>query len=256
MCKRQLQTCVRETLTLDYWWCQKLLCGRAADAYAAKQAHVELAEKLRQRNPATAPQIGDRVPYVFVVAAAGTPAYKRAEDPRYALEHELPLDAEYYIDHQLKQPLLRIFEPILKESEKCVELRLFGGDRARQVSRSAPSGAGPLAAFVRKRAKCIGCRMLLPPNASDNGLRSTLCEACTTPEKFQKVLISQIALCRPLEAEAGQLFSQCVNCEGRACTQLHVECANVDCPIFYRRFQVAKELESAQNALRKLQLDW
>eukprot|EP01116_Phalansterium_solitarium_P016226 TRINITY_DN3727_c0_g1_i4.p1 TRINITY_DN3727_c0_g1~~TRINITY_DN3727_c0_g1_i4.p1 ORF type:complete len:592 (+),score=282.68 TRINITY_DN3727_c0_g1_i4:413-2188(+) len=39
--------------------------------YAAKQAHVELAERMRKRDPHTAPAIGDRVPYVIIKAAKG-----------------------------------------------------------------------------------------------------------------------------------------------------------------------------------------
>lgn len=47
--------------------------------YAAKQAHVELANKMRKRDPGTAPKLGDRVPYVIVAGAKGTPAYEKAE---------------------------------------------------------------------------------------------------------------------------------------------------------------------------------
>ena len=43
--------------------------------YAAKQAHVELAHKMRKRDAGTAPKLGDRVPYVIVAAAKNTPAY-------------------------------------------------------------------------------------------------------------------------------------------------------------------------------------
>ena len=32
-------------------------------------AHVELAKKMRKRDPATAPNVGDRVPYVIIKAA-------------------------------------------------------------------------------------------------------------------------------------------------------------------------------------------
>jgi DNA polymerase delta subunit 1 len=228
----------------------KALVREGAEAYAAKQAHVELAEKLRRRCPANAPQIGERVPYVFIAAAAGTPQYARAEDPRYALENELPIDAEYYIEHQLKGPLLRIFEPILQEPEDKIKQRLFAGDPAKQVARTAPSGAGPLAAFVRKRAKCIGCRSLLPPSSP------TLCPSCVEPEKATKVLLGQIASCRRLEAEAARMFSQCSRCEGSTCGKLHLECVNVDCPIFFRRLQVAGDLNTVQANLKKLQLDW
>jgi DNA polymerase elongation subunit (family B) len=40
--------------------------SRADTAYAAKQGHVELAKKMRKRDPATAPTVGDRVAYVHI----------------------------------------------------------------------------------------------------------------------------------------------------------------------------------------------
>lgn len=40
-----------------------------ADEYETKSAHVELAKKMRKRDPATAPNVGDRVPYVIIKAA-------------------------------------------------------------------------------------------------------------------------------------------------------------------------------------------
>lgn len=45
--------------------------AQEADDYKVKSAHVELAEKMRKRDPATAPAIGDRVPYVIIKAAKG-----------------------------------------------------------------------------------------------------------------------------------------------------------------------------------------
>ena len=35
------------------------------------QAHVELAERMRKRDPGSAPAVGDRVPYVIIEAAKG-----------------------------------------------------------------------------------------------------------------------------------------------------------------------------------------
>ena len=40
-------------------------------AYAARQAHVELAKKMRKRDAATAPTIGDRVAYVIIKVGLG-----------------------------------------------------------------------------------------------------------------------------------------------------------------------------------------
>jgi len=39
--------------------------------YSAKQAHVELANKMRKRDAGSAPKLGDRVPYVIIAGAKG-----------------------------------------------------------------------------------------------------------------------------------------------------------------------------------------
>ena len=47
--------------------------GKSADDadYSAKQAHVELAMRMRKRDPGSAPNVGDRVAYVIIQAAKG-----------------------------------------------------------------------------------------------------------------------------------------------------------------------------------------
>lgn len=40
--------------------------GLSKETYDNKQGHVELAKKMRERDAATAPTIGDRVPYVII----------------------------------------------------------------------------------------------------------------------------------------------------------------------------------------------
>ena len=89
--------------------------GKGADAedYKSKQAHVELAERMKKRDPGSAPQVGDRVPYVLIEGIKGAPAYELSEDPIYVLEHSLPINTRYYLDNQLNGPLTRIFEPII-----------------------------------------------------------------------------------------------------------------------------------------------
>lgn len=56
-------------------------------------------------------------------------AYEKAEDPIYVLEHNIPIDTNYYLENQLKNPLLRIFEPILKDAES----QLLSGDHTRTI---------------------------------------------------------------------------------------------------------------------------
>ena len=74
---------------------------------------MELAEKMKKRDPGTAPGIGDRVAYVMVGGTKNSRNYENAEDPLYVLEHDIPIDFTYYIERQIKLPLTRIFEIIL-----------------------------------------------------------------------------------------------------------------------------------------------
>lgn len=46
--------------------------SKAGEDYAGKQAHVELAGRMKKRDAATAPNLGDRVAYVIIKASKGT----------------------------------------------------------------------------------------------------------------------------------------------------------------------------------------
>ena len=70
--------------------------------YAAKQAHVELAERMRKRDAGSAPALGDRVAYVIVKGSKGAAACEKSEDPLYVLEHNIPIDTRYYLDNQVR----------------------------------------------------------------------------------------------------------------------------------------------------------
>ncbi len=93
--------------------------------YAGKQAHVELAAKMRKRDPGSAPQLGDRVPFVIVAGSKGQATYEKAEDPVYVLDNNLPIDHKYYLENQISKPLVRIFEPILGERAEFILLSLY-----------------------------------------------------------------------------------------------------------------------------------
>lgn len=129
--------------------------------YHAKQAHIELAEKMRKRDPNNAPGLGDRVAYVIVKGAKNVPAYERSEDPLYVLENGLTIDKEHYIEHQLSNPIQRLFEPIVDNVEE-----LLRGSHTR-VHVTAQS-RGPMSMFMAKNIVCLGCK----------SLGSILCEQC------------------------------------------------------------------------------
>ncbi|MBI4162347.1 MAG: hypothetical protein HY513_01580 [Candidatus Aenigmarchaeota archaeon] len=80
---------------------------RSINEYKATLPHIELAKKMRARDPATAPNVGDRLG--FVIIKGSQLISKRAEDPKYVIENKLQIDSDYYIQSQLLPPLERIF---------------------------------------------------------------------------------------------------------------------------------------------------
>ena len=76
---------------------------------------------MKQRDAGSAPNVGDRVAYVIIKGIKGAAAYEKSEDPIYVLENSIPIDTRYYLDNQLANPLMRIFEPIL--GDKASSLR-------------------------------------------------------------------------------------------------------------------------------------
>ena len=207
--------------------------------YTARQAHVELAAKMKKRDAGTAPKLGDRVPYVFISAAKGTPAYLKAEDPIYVLENNIPIDTNHYLENQLSKPLVRIFEPILGDKAESLLLK---GDHTRTKS-VATSRVGALAAFTRKKEACLGCKAVLTPERE----KLALCKYCEPKEAefFQ----TELYLGRKLEEKFCRLWTECQRCQG----SLHQEvlCTSRDCPIFYMRKKVQMELDTQMKRIER-----
>ena len=148
--------------------------------YDSKQAHVELAARMRARDAGTirhvywmeylmsigsAPNVGDRVPYVIIQGLKGAKNYEKAEDPIFVLENNIALDTKYYLENQLQQPLLRIFEPLLDNPQSMFSMYLVddsftyvtAGDHTRAVTQVA-SSHGALSRFTVKKLQCLSCK--------------------------------------------------------------------------------------------------
>uniref|UniRef100_A0A0D9XPV7 DNA polymerase n=1 Tax=Leersia perrieri TaxID=77586 RepID=A0A0D9XPV7_9ORYZ len=209
---------------------------KTGEDYAVKAAHVELAERMRKRDPATAPTVGDRVPYVIIKAAKGAKAYEKSEDPIYVLDNNIPIDPQYYLENQISKPLLRIFEPILKNASK----ELLHGSHTRAVSISTPSNSG-IMKFAKKQLTCLGCKAVI------SGSNQTLCSHCQGREA--ELYCKTVANVSDLEMLFGRLWTQCQECQG----SLHqdVLCTSRDCPIFYRRRKAQKDMAEARVQLQR-----
>ena len=159
------------------------------------------------------------------------------------LEHNVPIDFQWYLDHQLAEPLKRIFEPVVPN----VAATLLSGDHTRKVYK-ATSEAGPMMRFARKSVMCVGCRAVLPSSAGN----AALCVHCKPNET--DVYCREVEKTKQLERDFALLWTGCQRCQG---TPLHdVLCNNNSCPVFYRRVRVRNDLERAKETLDRFKLDW
>jgi DNA polymerase elongation subunit (family B) len=91
-------------------------------------AHKVLADRMKERDPGSAPQSNDRIPYVYVRPPApknapvkGGPPVKpllqgeRIETPAYILAEKLVPDYEFYMTNQIMKPVVQLYSLILEQ---------------------------------------------------------------------------------------------------------------------------------------------
>jgi len=207
-----------------------------SENYTNKQPHVELAARMHERDAGSAPVVGDRVPYVIIQAPKGTPAYMKSEDPLYVLERNIPIDFEYYLSNQLSKPLIRIFGPIMPNPES-----LLKGDHTLKQYKAMPTGGFGIMKFAKVQKQCLGCKTLIDV---DGGL----CAACE--DQRAEIYLDKLGQANELEDRFSKLWTQCQRCQG----SLHqdVLCSSRDCPIFYMRTKVRKDLAQVHEKLNLL----
>ena len=107
-------------------------------------AHKVLADRIAERDPGNAPASGERIGYVYVQALAGQQASKlqgdRVETPAWIMKHGLQPDAEYYIQHQLFNPLAQLFAIVLEDMPGYVAPPTWGSGERYTAQREILAG--------------------------------------------------------------------------------------------------------------------
>lgn len=82
-------------------------------------AHRVLADRIKERSPGNAPQANDRIPYVYIAShnSKKTLQGERIEHPDYIKEMGLTPDYEFYISHQIMNPVLQLYAIVLEQLE-------------------------------------------------------------------------------------------------------------------------------------------
>lgn len=90
---------------------------RADYADPSRIAHKALADRMAERDPGNAPAAGDRIGYIYIKPKTGQEASKlqgdRIEHPLYVKENKLEPDYQFYIEHQIQNPVSQMFGLLL-----------------------------------------------------------------------------------------------------------------------------------------------
>jgi DNA polymerase delta subunit 1 len=240
-CKKIISEVLQNRIDISLLIITKSL-SKSSDEYSNPQAHVALAERMKKRNPETAPNIGDRVPYVIIKGDKKTKISERAEDPLWVLEQGLIIDTQYYLE-QLINPLCRLFEPLHDNPRNL----FMTGEHTRQLSIPTPkSTIGGIMKFTSIRESCLGCKAVL------NKSEKALCQHCiSNASDYYSFYLNKT---REKEMQFSRLWTQCQRCQG----SLHQEviCTARDCQIYYMRTKVYKDLVEAKQSLAKFDSDF
>jgi DNA polymerase delta subunit 1 len=213
--------------------------GGKPEDYKNKQAHVELAARMRKRDAGSAPQMGDRVPYVIIAGAKGAKNFEKAEDPIYVLENNMAIDSKWYLTNQLSKPLTRIFDPITGDVEKS----LLQGEHTRKIFIPTPSARkGSLMMFAVKTATCIGCK------AQVDSKKGYLCKHCAPRQA--EIYLEKLTVLREKEKSFAELWSAAQKIHNTVHSE--IMCTGDGCACqFYRRKKVQADIRLAQEVLDK-----
>ena len=92
---------------------------RADYADPSRIAHKALADRMAERDPGNAPAAGDRIGYIYIKPKPGQQASKlqgdRIEHPLYVKENNLQPDYQFYIEHQIQNPVSQMFGLLLED---------------------------------------------------------------------------------------------------------------------------------------------
>jgi DNA polymerase delta subunit 1 len=82
-------------------------------------AHVCLADRMRERDEGSAPQVNDRVPYVAIVVPEKKNLLQgdRIEHPDYIIEKKLRVDYLFYLTNQIKNPTVQFLELLVEDPD-------------------------------------------------------------------------------------------------------------------------------------------
>lgn len=215
--------------------------------YKHKTIHSELVKRLASRDPSCVPAVGDRISYVIVENAANGGRGKAgvvadlAEDPLFALQQNLPINVEWYIDHQLRKPMVQLFSLVVQKPQS-----LFSGKQNMIIKKKVAPQSAMMKRFVKVSARCLGCNCVLPSSPQRvSGSNKALCGECVHLKS--QLTVNQAEQVTNHQQRRDLLWTKCGECAGS--DSMARVCRNTLCETFYDRY-LADQALSAQEGQR------
>ncbi len=124
-----------------------ILSQQLGDSYKSDNLpHVQVRNKMRDRQPGSEPQSGDRVPYILCKTwDPRAKAYEKAEDPKYAVDNKMDIDYPYYFLNKFINPICDLIEPLFDNPKE----EIFG----ELITRSKPEKRNKLCDYDPKQKR-------------------------------------------------------------------------------------------------------
>ena len=102
----------------------KTLKGSYADP--SKIAHKVLADRMMDRDPGSAPQVNDRVPYVYIYNKEKNALQgDKIENPDFIQKNNVKIDYAFYITNQIQKPVSQLLSLRVEQIKGCKKNREY-----------------------------------------------------------------------------------------------------------------------------------
>jgi DNA polymerase elongation subunit (family B) len=114
-------------------------------------AHAVLAERMKERDEGSAPQVGDRLAYIYVSERRDNKKQgDKIEQIDYVREHNLKPDTEFYITNQIQNPLAQMFALALEDLDGYVKKRDYNRELKERIAEGGDEEESTLAILKLK----------------------------------------------------------------------------------------------------------
>lgn len=241
-----------DMLAITAGYSKKMAC------YIQKQRHTEVIKKMIKRDPASAPNIGDRVSFIMIQSPKNAKTYESAEELMFAMENKIPYDADYYIERQLRKPLSRIMRYLIPNvnrlfsTSSTIEEIITGKQDLKSIPQkmhittAPPSlGAGSISFFLHEIGKCcVECNVCVDKDPK-TGYTPALCPTCII--NASGIYCKLMTIYRTCERALFDIKAHCIRCVGTLMQD--IKCTNQNCSFTFLKPRLTEELEKVRTKL-------